>query len=85
MLIFLFTLFLLFTIVPLILRLVLLVFVNKTKKRYSNTEQHDNYSGRGYSEKKEGEVFVSSSSVEKDKVVEKDMGEYVDFETVKED
>lgn len=85
MLMFLFILFFFFLTVSLIIRILFAVFVNRTKRRYANATQQESYRGNGYSGKKEGEVYVSSTKTEKDKVVEKDMGEYIDFETVKED
>lgn len=71
--------------VPLIIRVILSVFISKTRKKYANAAQQESYYDNGHSMKKEGEVFVSTTKTERDKVVEKDMGEYVDFETVKED
>lgn len=73
---FLFICFLLFSLVSLVVRLVLSLFLRRPKKGEESTVNH----------KKVGEVYVSSpSKVGQNKVVEKDMGEYVDFETVKEE
>lgn len=74
---FLFICFLLFSLVSMAVRLVLSMFWRRTKKREESADVNH---------KKVGEVYVSSpKTVGQNKVVEKDMGEYVDFETVKEE
>lgn len=62
-----------------VVRLIILRFV----KRAKNTD----YPQAGNdSRRKDGEVYVSRDETDDDKkVVEKDMGEYVDYETIKED
>lgn len=78
--------FLIFMIASLGVRILLTVAFNRAKRRGANVHQQNYTSARPDDRKKEGEVYVSTSSVgAQDKVVEKDMGEYVEFETVKED
>lgn len=71
--------FLIFMIASLGVRILLTVAFNRAKRRGANVHQQNHT-------KREGEVYVSTpSAAPQDKVVEKDMGEYVEFETVKED
>lgn len=83
MLIFLSTCFILFMLVTLVLRLVLNIVFGRTRKKYSDAGSYQ----RGYHHegKADGDVYVSSQNEQKEKVVGDDMGEYVDFEMVKEE
>ena len=68
------------------MRIFLSVVFRREQKREANRYQQGYSAGEHQTHKKEGEVYVSSPAPEsQDKVVEKDMGEYVDFETVKEE
>lgn len=70
--------FFIFFIASTAVRLILSLVFRRTKRR----EKEEDI----VNQKKVGEVYVSSpTSVGQNKVVEKDMGEYVDYETVKED
>lgn len=83
---FLFICFLIFMIASLGVRILLTVAFNRARKRGNKMYQQSYASAEPDSGQGEGDVFVSApSSTPQDKVVEKDMGEYVDFETIKED
>ncbi len=82
MLAFLFICFLIFMMASAVIRLLLAIMLRRVRKRAESQSYTSEY--EQYETKKEGEVFVSAP-MEKEKVVEKDMGEYVEFETVKED
>lgn len=86
MLSFIFTIFLFFIIISLIIRLLLMFFVARVNRKIQKQQETATYTTEegGY-ESKEGNVIVTDLSQDEDKVVEKDMGEYVDFETVKEE
>lgn len=78
--------FSIFFLVSSLVRILLSVVIRRAQKREANRYQQGYSAGEHQTHKKEGEVYVSSPAPEsQDKVVEKDMGEYVDFETVKED
>lgn len=63
----------------LIVRIIILRFLSKSRNRQYPQQTQDNH-------RNEGDVYVSKDETSDDnKVVEKDMGEYVDYETVKDD
>lgn len=70
-------------LVTLVLRLVLNFVFGRTRKKYSDAGSYQReYHHEG---KADGDVYVSSQNEQKEKVVGDDMGEYVDFEMVKEE
>lgn len=72
-------------VASLFVKLMLTILLGRARRRETQTYREYTSSSEQYSDK-EGEVYVSSvSSSEQEKLVEKDMGEYVDFETVKEE
>lgn len=82
---FLLSCFLIFMVASLFVKLMLTILLGRVRRRETQTYREYTSASEQYSDK-EGEVYVSSvSSSEQEKLVEKDMGEYVDFETVKEE
>jgi hypothetical protein len=64
------------------IKLLLAIMFHRVRRRTESQSYTAEYEHQHT--KREGDVFVSAP-MEKGKVVEKDMGEYVEFETVKED
>lgn len=74
-----------FMVASLFVKLMLTLVLGRARRRETQSYREYTSVSEQYSDK-EGEVYVSSvSSSEQEKLVEKDMGEYVDFETVKEE
>ncbi len=70
-------LFIVFFVIRLVTRFILKRYIKNMQERYKDKQQQ-------YNQKTEGDVTIKSSS-KQNKKIDDDMGDYVDYEEVKDD